>query len=180
MKIKVLDFQNKEHFNFLNYLINYNSIEFLNDNLDGQTLINLLSGGDYPVFIVYVKNQPYGIIYAELSTCKIATLHACCGKERNYFINVNIMKKFLQYLFETLKLAKVKIEILVYDKNAEFLARSLGFRKEGVLREEVYKKGKAQNMILLALTKKDYFAGKHILKRKDIKRIGELIRYGEK
>jgi len=179
MQIQVMNFNNREHFEFINYLINYNAKEFLNDDMTGQMMIDLLSQPNRPVFIGYLNNKPYGVIYVELSMRKIATIHACCGKERNFFTNIKVMRAFIKYLFETVKVNKIKIDVLVYDTNAEFVARCVGFRKEGVLREEVMKNGKAQNMILLSLTKSDYLNNKHILKRKDFKEIGELV-YGKR
>lgn len=179
MDVRLLKFDNKEHLIFLNYLINYNRMEFLNDCLSGQELLNVLSQAKEPIFIVYENNEPYGIIYAEYSLCRIVTLHACSGKKRNFFTNLRILKYFVKYLFETIGVLKIKVEVLVYDNNAEFVARCLGFRKEAILREEIYKKGKAQNMLLLSLTKSEYEKKQHLLTRKQMKNIGELIRNGK-
>lgn len=179
MKIECLDFNNNEHFAFLNYLINYNKMEFINDNLTGQELLNILAQTPEPIFIVYVDNEPYGIIYAEYSLCKIVTLHACTGSKKNFFVNLKILKYFIKYLFETEKILKIKTEVLVYDNNAEFVARCLGFRKEAILREEIFKNGKPQNMLLLSLTKSEYEKKQHLLTRKQMKNIGELIRNGK-
>ena len=179
MQIKVLDFNNREHFEFINYLINYNAKEFLNDDITGQMMIDKFANSKEPIFIVYVNNKPYGIAYVETASCKNCILHACCGKERNFFTNIKIGKAFIKYLFDTVKVNKIKLEILVYDTNTEFVARCLGFKKEGVLRAEIYKNGKPQNMILLALTKDDYLKNKHLMSRKDIKKIGSLV-YGQR
>jgi len=64
--------------------------------------------------------------------------------------------KFIPYLFNLYDLHKINLEVLETNFNALKLYESLGFVKEGIKREEVYKHNKWVDSIIMSLLKKDY------------------------
>lgn len=178
-KTIIFDFENKEHFLFLNYLISLHRDKFLNDFVCASDFITWLYNGQKngePLFICYLDNGPYGIIYANIEYPGIATIHASTRNNTNFFTNIRILNNFIQYLFSQRNMFKVKAELLVFDNTAEFLLRCAGLKKEGILKDEIYLGGKPYNMLLLAMTKKEFLNRKK-LTRKEIIKIGKIIKH---
>jgi UDP-4-amino-4,6-dideoxy-N-acetyl-beta-L-altrosamine N-acetyltransferase len=63
----------------------------------------------------------------------------------------------LKHAFNDLNLHKVYLTVLESNTNAIKLYNKIGFTQNGVLPDEVFKKGKYQNMILMSCIKKDSF-----------------------
>ncbi len=57
----------------------------------------------------------------------------------------------LRYVFETLGLNKLCTEVLSFNDVVLNMHRRFGFRKEGVLREHVFKEGKHFDVVLMAI-----------------------------
>jgi UDP-4-amino-4,6-dideoxy-N-acetyl-beta-L-altrosamine N-acetyltransferase len=57
----------------------------------------------------------------------------------------------LQYAFEVLQLHKVSLEVLEYNERAIRTYGRLGFQREGVHREDVYKDGRFVNVVRMSL-----------------------------
>lgn len=62
----------------------------------------------------------------------------------------------LDHAFEQLNLNKVYLTVLEINVRAKSLYKSVGFRQEGVMRQEVYKNGVYNDMILMSLLKEEY------------------------
>lgn len=66
------------------------------------------------------------------------------------------LKKLLDHGFNKLKLHRIYAFYLEANKKAFSLYEQMGFKKEGLLRENVYKNGKYHNSIVIGLLKKEY------------------------
>jgi len=67
-----------------------------------------------------------------------------------------VMKKLLHYGFMDLELHRIYAFFLESNEHAFKLYANLGFKKEGLLRENVYKNEKYLNSILIGLLKNEY------------------------
>lgn len=62
----------------------------------------------------------------------------------------------LHHAFKTLKLNKVWTEIYSNDEQKKKLYKKLGFKKDGVLREQFFKNGRFWNSIILSILAKEW------------------------
>jgi len=65
--------------------------------------------------------------------------------------------QFIPYLFNSLKLNKISLEVLSTNMNAIKLYKKLGFVEEGIKRQEVYKNGKWVDSIVMSMLKTECF-----------------------
>lgn len=90
-------------------------------------------------------------------------------ENRNIYIGADIHKDhrgkglgyasyliFVPYLFETLDLNKISLEVLSTNEPAIKLYKKLGFVQEGVKRQEVYKNGKWVDSIIMSILRDDW------------------------
>lgn len=90
-------------------------------------------------------------------------------ENRNIYIGADIHKNyrgkglgyssyliFIPYLFETLDLNKISLEVLSTNKPAIKLYEKLGFVQEGVKRQEVYKNGDWVDSIIMSILKDEW------------------------
>jgi len=61
------------------------------------------------------------------------------------------MRVALGYAFEVLQVHKVSLEVLEYNERAIRTYERLGFQREGVHREDVYKDGRFVNVVRMSL-----------------------------
>ena len=64
--------------------------------------------------------------------------------------------EILRHAFYDMNLNRVELTVLESNNRAIALYEKLGFKKEGIKREAVYKNGKFVNMILMAILKSEY------------------------
>ena len=62
----------------------------------------------------------------------------------------------LKHAFEQMNLNKVWLTVLSQNKKAIKLYKGIGFHEEGVVREDVYKNNKYQDMIMMSILKSEY------------------------
>ena len=62
--------------------------------------------------------------------------------------------------FEQLNLHKVSLSVLAFNKRAIELYRSMGFRKEGALRDEQFRTGRYHDLVLMSLLDSEWRAQK--------------------
>lgn len=67
-----------------------------------------------------------------------------------------VVNEVIRYCFEKLNLNRVGVEIYAFNDRSIKLFESLGFVKEGVIRELVYKKGKFHNEYIYGLLKSEW------------------------
>ena len=68
------------------------------------------------------------------------------------------MKLLLAWTFETKKFHRVWIDCKEYNSIALHLYESLGFVREGILREIILTDGVYENLIVLGMLAREYFA----------------------
>ena len=65
--------------------------------------------------------------------------------------------EFISFLFEKYHLNKVSLEVLSTNTRAYNLYNKLGFKQEGIKRQEVYKKGIFVDSILMSILKEEFY-----------------------
>ena len=65
-------------------------------------------------------------------------------------------KKFIDYLFETLDLNKISLEVLSINKIAYNLYKKLGFIEEGIKRQEIKRENEYIDSIIMSILKKEW------------------------
>ena len=71
-------------------------------------------------------------------------------------IGAKVEYALLNYVFETLKLNKLRCEVFDFNNQVIRLHEKFGFRREAFYREHCYKNGSFQNVIGLALLKSEW------------------------
>jgi RimJ/RimL family protein N-acetyltransferase len=62
----------------------------------------------------------------------------------------------LDYGFNTLRLEKINSEIIAANKISLHYNKKLGFREEGVLRNQVFREGKRHDLVLLGILREEF------------------------
>ena len=62
----------------------------------------------------------------------------------------------LDYAFETLNLKRVYLRVLKTNRSAINLYRSVGFKREGVLRKAFWTRGRCCDVVMMGMLKKEY------------------------
>lgn len=71
-------------------------------------------------------------------------------------IGTEAAKEMLKHAFYNLNLHKVYLTVLTNNQRAIKLYDRCGFKIEGTLREEVYKNGKFEDMLVMSILKKEF------------------------
>lgn len=66
-------------------------------------------------------------------------------------------KQFISYLFEKYNLNKISLEVLSSNVRAYSLYKKLGFKQEGVKRQEVLKQGTYVDSIIMSILKEEFY-----------------------
>jgi RimJ/RimL family protein N-acetyltransferase len=92
------------------------------------------------------------------------------GEKKNYGkgIGFEATKQILNHAFLNLNLNRVQLDVLETNKRAISLYKKIGFDKEGVQRQAVYKNGNYFNLILMAIMKHDFTPMLHKKDRKNL------------
>ena len=160
-KVVKFDFSNFEHKSLLFVAFNFNKKWLRDDSLHTpdefyESLKNNVLNGKDELFIYYVCNEPYGYVYLDFDRFNNITIHASTISNGNIFKSARILKNVVDYCFKKKQANKVKIGTLVYQHLAEIIAKYVGFKKEGLLKDEITINGKSVSRLILAITKKDY------------------------
>ena len=67
-------------------------------------------------------------------------------------------KLFIPFLFQEYKLNKISLEVLSTNERAISLYNKLGFKQEGIKRQEILKEDKFIDSIIMSILKKEYYA----------------------
>lgn len=70
-------------------------------------------------------------------------------------IGFEVYSKFIPYIFEIYGLNKISLEVLSTNQRAISLYNKLGFKSEGIKREEIYKNNKFIDSIIMSILKKE-------------------------
>jgi UDP-4-amino-4,6-dideoxy-N-acetyl-beta-L-altrosamine N-acetyltransferase len=100
----------------------------------------------------------------------VTGLHQFNDKNRNAVFGISIGDKdawgfgfgteatvlLLRYAFETLNLHRIMLQVFEYNPRAMHIYEKLGFRKEGVLRQENYRDGRYWDTIVMGLLREEW------------------------
>lgn len=139
-------------------IVKYNGIPATDSETMYKGLMNRIIEGRI-VFIIEVVERPIGSIYIDIDEKnKKAEFHIIIGEDdcRGKGYGTEATKLSLDYVFNELKLNKVFLEVLDFNIPAINLYEKLGFKKDGVLRKDIYLNGKYENHIIMSLLKIDY------------------------
>lgn len=67
------------------------------------------------------------------------------------------LKVLIKFIFEELNFDKIKLSVFSFNKRAISCYKKLGFKEEGILKNEIYRNGKYYDDILMAIFKDEYF-----------------------
>lgn len=68
------------------------------------------------------------------------------------------LKILLEYAFLELNLHRVSLRVFSFNEKAIHIYNKLGFRKEGVMRESLYRNGTWHDIIMMGVLKRDYLS----------------------
>jgi RimJ/RimL family protein N-acetyltransferase len=71
-------------------------------------------------------------------------------------IGLNAVQLLLQHGFQELNLNKIYLKVLTTNKRAIELYKKCGLKEEGILREEVFKCNKYNDMMMMSILKSEY------------------------
>lgn len=112
-----------------------------------------LANPEYPTqFIVVVDGVWSGFIGAIIDVFDVAYIDgACLRKNQRFYPAKNTIIKFSKYLFNELKVHKIKIKVPMLTGSkatpSEAVTRASGFRKSGLARKEFKKKGRFYDVL---------------------------------
>lgn len=66
------------------------------------------------------------------------------------------MKVLLKFIFNQMNIHKVKLSVYAFNERAIKCYEKCGFKKEGVLRKEIFKDGKYHDEIIMGILKEEY------------------------
>ena len=67
------------------------------------------------------------------------------------------LKILIKFIFEELNINKIKLGVFAFNERAKACYKNIGFKEEGLLKNEIFREGKYHDEILMALFAKDYF-----------------------
>lgn len=70
------------------------------------------------------------------------------------------LKLLVKFIFEQMNINKVKLGVYSFNARAIKCYEKVGFKKEAVLKEELYRNGAYQDIIIMSIFKRDYFTQK--------------------
>lgn len=87
-----------------------------------------------------------------------AELHLMIGDQdsRGKGYGTKVMKMMINHAFYNLNLNKLYLTTLETNEGAKKLYSKVGFKIDGILRDEVYKNGKYINCLIMSILKDDY------------------------
>lgn len=124
----------------------------------------------YETFNWYKKTKPdYWMIFLEGTKIGYFRLSNHSSTNKNIYIGADISpeytgkgyakesyKKFIPFLFKEYNLHKISLEVLSSNTRAINLYESVGFNKDGIKRQEVYKNGGWVDSIIMSILKQEY------------------------
>lgn len=67
------------------------------------------------------------------------------------------MNTLVKFIFEQMNINKVKLGVYSFNQRAIRCYEKVGFKKEGILKEELFRNGQYHDIIEMSIFKKDYF-----------------------
>lgn len=79
--------------------------------------------------------------------------------DKNYWGNgygTDAMKVLIKFIFEEMNINKIKLNVFSFNERAVKSYEKCGFKVEGVLRQEIFRKGKYYDDIVMGLLREEY------------------------
>ena len=70
------------------------------------------------------------------------------------------LKLLVEFIFEQMNINKVKLGVYSFNPRAQRCYEKVGFKREAVLKEELYRNGQYHDVIIMSIFKRDYFSEK--------------------
>lgn len=162
MEVVLLNPDNSEHMAFMFDLATACKEDFLDDFASDEIILlhqyaDCIKRGSTTAFIAKKDGENAGIIWVDVNPKKIGYLHIGLLPEfRQGFNALTLIRDFLGFCFNTLRLRKIEASIPTKNIVIEKLYRRLGFTKEGIKKEATVVNGRSENHLLLAMTQKRF------------------------
>jgi RimJ/RimL family protein N-acetyltransferase len=82
--------------------------------------------------------------------------------DKNYWgrgYGTDAIDTLVKFIFEQLNINKIKLEVFSFNERAINSYKKVGFKVEGVLREELFRDGKYHDILIMGLLRKEYLKG---------------------
>ncbi len=116
-----------------------------------------LKDKSYLIFIAFDGKTPIG--YGQINhidyhnySCEVGFCVAPEFQGRGY--GKILTKRIINYSIKELKMHRIYLEVFTTNKKAIKLYEKIGFKKEGVLKDKVFKNGKFHNVLLMSIIAK--------------------------
>ena len=76
---------------------------------------------------------------------------------RNHGYGTDAMKVLVKFIFEQMNINKIKLGAYSFNQRAIKCYEKVGFKVEGVLKEELFRNGRYHDIIEMSIFKRDYF-----------------------
>ena len=109
--------------------------------------------------VVYVNDEKIGIIRLDEIDHNNKSIRVGLDVHkdfRNKGYGTLAYKKLLDYCFSELKFHRVYLMVAEYNKIALHLYEKLGFKKEGVMRQALFREGKYFDYIMMSILEEEY------------------------
>ena len=109
-------------------------------------------------YVILMDNKMIGYFRTSNYSLDNKNIYIGADIHPNYWgkgIGFSIYSKFIPFLFEEYNLNKISLEVLSTNQRAISLYKKLGFKTEGIKREEIYKNNKFVDSIIMSILKKE-------------------------
>jgi len=143
------------------FLIRYIGASTVNSpEAEYRRLIDKIKNQGRIIFMIETqKRKPIGYIYIDVDKKnKKAEFSIAIGEKdcRSKGYGTESTKMALDYTFGRLKLNRIFLKVLTFNLSAINFYEKIGFKKEGVLRQDIYLNGKYVDFIVMSMLKKEY------------------------
>jgi RimJ/RimL family protein N-acetyltransferase len=127
---------------------------------------NQLSSSREHTFVVCdLEGRPLGtagLVNIDTRSMKAELARVIIGDKtrRGAGIGAQIFALIAQYAFEHLNLNRLYGEVLLSNPSALSYYKKVGCKEEGIARQHVFKNGRYEDVVLLAILREDYYASK--------------------
>ena len=85
--------------------------------------------------------------------------------DKNYWdkgYGTDAMKILVKFIFEQMNINKVKLNVYGFNERAIRCYEKCGFKKEGTLRQEIFRDGKYHDEYIMGILKEEYYRGAYL------------------
>ena len=110
-------------------------------------------------YSILLDNKMIGYFRTSNYSLKNQNIYIGADIHPNYWgkgIGFEVYSKFIPFLFNEYNLNKISLEVLSTNNRAISLYTKLGFKSEGVKREEIYKNNKFIDSVIMSILKKEF------------------------